>query len=372
MIDLIKEFKIENNKIYSIIGISKNSGKTTLLNYLIRNIDNLGKNYFLTSIGIDGESIDQVTKSSKPDIYISKGNIFTSSKIFIKELSTNFEIINCINETTILGDIYICKAKNRLKVKICGPSTNEKLKYLTNNYRNYVDYIFIDGALDRISTCSPLISDGYILSISTAYANTENEFINHLKNLHYKLRSIEKFNENIFCEKVLIHLENKIIDNQISNVNNLENIRSIYKNFNYNIFSNSIVLFNKDMSFVKTNLSSIIGNEDFIINYIDKIIFLYVPQAITDRSLEKLVNKSNSFFYILLKDPSKNFISFNYYSLIKKRGFDIFYLYKPELKGITTSSFHPYKKILLNPIKLKNIIKEYFEDINIFDLFYDT
>jgi len=43
MIDLIKEFDLNFKNVYSIIGISKNSGKTTLLNYLIKNIEKIIK-----------------------------------------------------------------------------------------------------------------------------------------------------------------------------------------------------------------------------------------------------------------------------------------------------------------------------------------
>ena len=70
---------ISNARSTAIIGMDKNVGKTTVLNYILgktKDINVLG----LTSIGRDGESIDRVTHTPKPRIYVKKGIILATAK----------------------------------------------------------------------------------------------------------------------------------------------------------------------------------------------------------------------------------------------------------------------------------------------------
>lgn len=63
-------------KSLAITGLEKNTGKTECLNYIIEKLAESGKKIALTSIGLDGESIDLVTKKHKPDITLYEGNDF--------------------------------------------------------------------------------------------------------------------------------------------------------------------------------------------------------------------------------------------------------------------------------------------------------
>ena len=60
MVDIVSKYRS-----VSFIGMSKNAGKTTTLNFFIektRGVKTLG----LSSIGRDGESLDRVTGTEKP------------------------------------------------------------------------------------------------------------------------------------------------------------------------------------------------------------------------------------------------------------------------------------------------------------------
>ena len=54
----------------SIVGMSKNAGKTTALNYLIEEAMDEGVNIGVTSTGRDGETQDLVTGTEKPRVYL--------------------------------------------------------------------------------------------------------------------------------------------------------------------------------------------------------------------------------------------------------------------------------------------------------------
>ena len=62
-------------KTLSIVGMAKNAGKTTALNYLIEEADDEGITLGITSTGRDGETQDLVTGTEKPKVYLYEDTI---------------------------------------------------------------------------------------------------------------------------------------------------------------------------------------------------------------------------------------------------------------------------------------------------------
>lgn len=82
MMDIYDLIKDEDR--ISFIGMCKNAGKTTVLNEVIKSVHKRGENILLTSIGRDGEELDLVTNTKKPEIYIdSVGNTSDAVSCFI-------------------------------------------------------------------------------------------------------------------------------------------------------------------------------------------------------------------------------------------------------------------------------------------------
>jgi|GEM_PF-1763084 hypothetical protein len=370
MIDLIKEFDLNFKNVYSIIGISKNSGKTTLLNYLIKNIEKNNKNYLITSIGYDGESVDLVTETEKPSIYINKNNYFITYRKFINEISHGLEIIKNIKNESIFGDLYLCKSISYIKTKITGPQNNIHMKNIIKFAKDLIDYFLIDGALDRSSSCSPLISNGYILVISPSYYNSENELKIGIENLYYKNQIIEEVSFENIDYKLKYNIEIEIYNEKNSKIANI-NIPLINLK-NYIIEKDNIFIFYKNKKIYELKISSIIGNEEKIYPYLKDVSAIYFPKALTEISLKKIYQKLLSDFDIYLLDPTKNFLSYSFYKMIKNSNIRLYYFLKPTLKGIISSTFHPQKKLLINPKYLKKLIASYFKGTKIIDLFYDN
>ena len=63
----------------SIVGMCKNAGKTTMLNWMLHH-DRLQGTLGLTSIGRDGESTDVVTGTEKPGIFVREGTLIATAK----------------------------------------------------------------------------------------------------------------------------------------------------------------------------------------------------------------------------------------------------------------------------------------------------
>ena len=64
----------------SIVGMCKNAGKTTMLNWMLHH-DRLQGTLGLTSIGRDGESTDVVTGTEKPGIFVREGTLIATARI---------------------------------------------------------------------------------------------------------------------------------------------------------------------------------------------------------------------------------------------------------------------------------------------------
>ena len=118
---------LEKYNSISFIGMSKNAGKTTTLNYFIdktRGKYTLG----LSSIGRDGETVDRVTQTEKPRVYIYAGTIVATSANCYKLSDATLEIIHVTNINTPLGRIIIARAVTDGYVEIAGPSTTYDMK----------------------------------------------------------------------------------------------------------------------------------------------------------------------------------------------------------------------------------------------------
>ena len=174
----------------SIVGLEKNTGKTECFNYVLQRLPLDKKRIAVSSIGIDGETTDQVTKTAKPEIFLREGVYFgTSEKHYLmKRLSA--ELLEITNENTSLGNIIIGKALTPGKILLSGPSSTNGLRRWMDEMKKYdIDLTIIDGALSRMSLASPTVSESMILATGAAYSANINTlvqktaFVVHMINL---------------------------------------------------------------------------------------------------------------------------------------------------------------------------------------------
>ena len=162
----------------SIVGLEKNTGKTECFNYVLQRLPLDKKRIAVSSIGIDGETTDQVTKTAKPEIFLREGVYFgTSEKHYLmKRLSA--ELLEITNENTSLGNIIIGKALTPGKILLSGPSSTNGLRRWMDEMKKYdIDLTIIDGALSRMSLASPTVSESMILATGAAYSANINTLV---------------------------------------------------------------------------------------------------------------------------------------------------------------------------------------------------
>ena len=155
----------------SIVGLAKNAGKTECLNYILKRLPLDYFNVAVTSIGIDGESLDQVTSTAKPEITLREGMFFGTSEKHYRQRKLLSELYDVSDETTAIGRVVTAKALSEGKGLLSGPSSASALKrWMSSLDRFGVDLVLVDGALSRLSTASPAVSEAMVLSTGAAFS----------------------------------------------------------------------------------------------------------------------------------------------------------------------------------------------------------
>lgn len=153
----------------AIAGLAKNAGKTVTLNYLIREAHKKSYKIGVTSVGIDGESIDQVTLTGKPEIRLYNEMLFATSEVHYRKRLIEAEVIGIAPRHTSLGKVVMAKALSGGKVLLSGPPDMFSLKRLINDMLEQgCKTVLVDGALSRVSLASPAVTDAMILATGAA------------------------------------------------------------------------------------------------------------------------------------------------------------------------------------------------------------
>lgn len=201
------EFIKGKYKIVSIVGMSKNSGKTVVLNHLIGEAMDEGISVGITSIGRDGENLDIVTETEKPRIYVEEGTYIATAREMLNFGDASIEIIQITDYRTPLGEIVIGRVRNEGYIQIAGPQLLSEIREVSNIMLNLgAEFVIIDGALDRLSSAAPSISEATILATGAVVSRDINKVIEetvHLVNL-FNLPTIEDEGTRLTIKK-LIH-----------------------------------------------------------------------------------------------------------------------------------------------------------------------
>ena len=155
----------------SIVGLQKNTGKTECLKYVLARLPLERKRVAVTSIGIDGETTDQVTRTQKPEIVLREGMYFGTSEAHYRQRRLVSELIDVSDESTSLGRVVTAKALTQGKILLSGPSSTSGLqRWMRDTRRHGIDLAIVDGALSRLSLASPPVSQSMILATGAAYS----------------------------------------------------------------------------------------------------------------------------------------------------------------------------------------------------------
>ena len=147
-----------------VIGLAKNVGKTTTLNYILQNVEK-DKTVAVTSIGVDGEDVDVVFGNDKPLVYVRSGSIVATARGFLRFCDFTKEVLKVTDFSTSVGDVVILRCLTDGYARIAGPGIGRQMESLIRMLGEFgADKILIDGALDRRTFVNPRFVEGLVLA----------------------------------------------------------------------------------------------------------------------------------------------------------------------------------------------------------------
>ncbi len=158
------------SRILAVIGLVKNAGKTTVVNALLANCQSL---FGLTSLGLDGERIDHLTGLAKPRISPPKGTLIATTQGSLQRSRYDLEILEELPYQTPLGRVLIGRAGGHGHVEVSGPTTLAELRGTIARLQALgAARVLVDGAINRMGSASPSVSDGLIMATGGMVGDT--------------------------------------------------------------------------------------------------------------------------------------------------------------------------------------------------------
>lgn len=299
----------------SIIGMNKNVGKTTTLNYILKEARgriSLG----LTSIGRDGEETDLVTATDKPKIYVESGTIIATAKQCLFNSDITREILKTTGFNTPMGEIIICRALSDGYVELGGPSVNSHMNVICDELKRFgSELVIVDGALSRKTFASPEVTRATILSTGAALS-----------------RSMERVIEETSHTVKLLTTQNEedmSVLNLVSEVLCRAAVGIIYK-------SNAIKILD-----VRTSL----GSSKEIVEFLDdNTSYVVIKGVVSDKLLEEIMASTNLYkgVIFLVQDGTKLFLTRDTLYKFQKQGGIIRTINKINVVCVTSNPKSPY------------------------------
>lgn len=292
----------------AITGLEKNTGKTECLNYIIDRIKDTGNRIAVTSVGLDGESADQLTATHKPDITLHEGMVFVTSEKHFRQVNLQAEILDITSQYSATGRLVIAEAKTSGKVILSGPSSTKWLKEIIDQMPLYgVHTTLVDGALSRTSTASPAVAEAMILATGAAVSASVEEVV---KKTAYTVTLI---NLPVFGSPLndkLQALENGIYTIVGDDISNTQIRSAILPDNQKELFANATVI--------------------------------YASGAVTNRLLDTLrVQKNIADITLVVQDFTRIFATQQSYNAYVAKGGRIKVLKKTNLLAVCVNPFSP-------------------------------
>ena len=300
--------EILRHKSLSIVGLEKNTGKTVCLNYILHRMNQIGKHVGVTSIGVDGEQVDSVFATAKPEITLFRGTHFiTSEKHYLMRQAVS-KLVAVDSQRTSLGPLVTAEVLIQGKALLSGAATTGALKRQIEFLGSMgVDIAIVDGALSRLSLASPTVTDAMILATGAAVSANVKQLIAKTRHL-YNLIMLDEVDET---------LQRKL-----------------------NIIESGIWALDSEGQVHDLGITSV-----FLIDRSEQDILrfgttLFAAGAVSDRLLKILAAKGSG-ITLIARDFTKLFVTQEVYADFTRRGNRLMVLQRSKLIAITLNPTSP-------------------------------
>ena len=332
----------KKHKRIAIVGMAKNAGKTTTLNYLIEEAMDETMTIGVTSTGRDGEKTDLVTGTDKPKVYLDTGTLVSVPVQLYDLCDAGLEILRMTKYSTALGQLMICRVADSGYVQIAGPvNTTDHKNMCLEMIELGAELILIDGAADRRSIAAPATSDAIILATGAVLSRSLKKVVEetlHVLNLY----QLPVLSEDGVRKKLLEGMTEK-----------------------------KIRLIKKD-GILDLDLATGLMAGRFLDEATDdNTQWIYVPGALTQSVVSDIHPSKLKNLTFVLKDPTRIFIGSTPWQQLYKKGFRVNVLENIVVAALTVNPFAP-SGYSFGHGELLNAMEGAIKDIPIIDVRYLT
>ncbi|HHV27685.1 hypothetical protein KQH90_10305 [Anaerosalibacter bizertensis] len=321
--------------------MAKNTGKTMTLNHLIGEAIDESVVVGITSIGRDGESLDLVTETEKPKIFVEEGTLVATTSDMLLLGDAKVEIISVTDYRTPLGSIIIGRVKDSGYVQIGGPQTVKETKEVANIMLELgAEFVIIDGALDRISSAAPSVSEGTILSTGATLSRNVNKVIEetlHVVNL-LKLPEVKDEKARPLIEEI--------------------------------VESGKVCLINEDYEIEPLKVRTALSCGNIIGDHISEDTkYVVVSGSLVKNTIEDMIKTTRKYknVKIIISDGTKVFIKPKDWLRFQRYGVKVEVLNSIELVAITTNPYAP-QGYYFDPREFLEKMKGYVKEVPVIDV----
>src|SRR6266567_3923915 len=150
----------------SLIGLTKNVGKTTTTNSLLAGL--LGEKFYraeelaLTSLGLDGEAVDALTGLAKPRCLPQAGLLVATTTELLHQAEregVEVERLTQLPGRTVLGPVVLARVLRPGRIIIAGPTLLRELRDALDQLHEYGARLgIVDGAINRLGAAAPHVT----------------------------------------------------------------------------------------------------------------------------------------------------------------------------------------------------------------------
>ncbi len=149
-----------------VAGTAKNTGKTTTFNAVLRHLRNRGRERLITSIGYDGEDLDNVTGLPKPKVFVERGDTVVTALPLIIGSNAVFDEPSFTGVECALGPVFLARVLQGGQAVIAGPTGTKDVAEVLS----YADRAMPEGSEERVnmldgafSRISPMVHATHLL-----------------------------------------------------------------------------------------------------------------------------------------------------------------------------------------------------------------
>ncbi len=311
----LKELVLESGcRRLSIIGMAKNTGKTTTLVTLSEELAVEGYRLGFLSLGRDGEDRDLVTSKEKPRINVPRGSLVATAEELESETDAALMPLHTTDILTPFGPVVLYRALTEGQVILAGTRTGVQLSQLMELMEDECDLILIDGALNRRRSATPSLSEATILCTGAAVGHSLSTILQKTRD------ALDLFS--------LPELEDELLAEEMKAQKNVEGIHFLFKTGEWENYRD--FYFSRGLKQIMPAIGSDL-----------KAIFL--PGALTEKRLTTIIESMDdeTNFFLVVPDATHLFVSPKQINSFISRGGKLRVLDRIRILALTINPYSP-------------------------------